>query len=842
MTPFLADGDSLRWETLPPPWVLALVVVPLAVALVALAYRREEVSRPRRIVLGAVRLVTVIAAVLLLFGPYIERTVTRRVRSHLVVLLDASASMAVADEVDPRAAPALSAATGVPEPALGTKSRLELARRALLLGGAGSPASKMRGKFITHVYSFGSELRTAWSEDESRTGPEAAAAGDGDLSRALGSLAPDGSSTRIGDAVVAALEDFRLRDELLAGVVLISDGRQTSGSRTPREAGEHARNFLPRGSMGERGVPVVAVVAGDPSSARNVQVRNLVVPEVVLARDDASFEFDVVEKGFDGETGVLRLMYVDPKGENATLSPETVVLRSGEGGTRVKARHRFDRPGTYRIRVGVPPLPGERVTEDNWLDHQIRVVDRKVKVLYVDGRPRREWESLQRALTRDADTMLVHTLQQESAAGVPQPRTEAPGWSALPGNRFPATRTELFEYDVVVLGDADWREFADTLEESRRRLLDLRDFVEAGGGLLCISGEFFMPLEYRTTALAEVLPILVDAEEAAGARGRYERSFNLKLTPEGLESPLLRIDEDPERSRALWETVFRWKQWWYFPAWKAAAGARVLAVHPEGLEEFRRGAPGDHSNRHGPHPLAAVKTFGLGRTLWLGTDELWRMRYGVGDRYYYAFYAKAVRYLASYRLLGGNRRVKIHPERQVYYLDEPVTIVAHAVGEDYRPTSPAEKPRLLAVLTLPDRAEAPLELAPAPQAEGEAPLGLYRGTFTAAVEGTYAVAPDPSEIPGEEPESKSFTVMSSAEERKDPGVDEEAMRSIAAASGGQSLPLADLAKVPDLLRSRDYRLPVEARPDPLPEQWWVPVALTLLLALEWILRKRWRLL
>jgi len=35
---------------------------------------------------------------------------------------------------------------------------------------------------------------------------------------------------------------------------------------------------------------------------------------------------------------------------------------------------------------------------------------------------------------------------------------------------------------------------------------------------------------------------------------------------------------------------------------------------------------------------------------------------------------------------------------------------------------------------------------------------------------------------------------------------------------------------------------VEARPDPLVDQWWVPVILTILLAAEWLLRKRWKLL
>ncbi|MHC4923696.1 MAG: hypothetical protein ACYTG4_06400, partial [Planctomycetota bacterium] len=360
--------------------------------------------------------------------------------------------------------------------------------------------------------------------------------------------------------------------------------------------------------------------------------------------------------------------------------------------------------------------------------------------------------------------------------------------------------------------------------------------------LLCIAGEFYLPEAYQRTPIADVLPIVIDPAEAHRARAHGTDAFNLALTPDGRESPLLRIHGDADVSRRLWERESRWRQWWYFPPRRPAAGARVLAVHPEGVKEAARGDSGLHGNRYGPHALVAVRNFGMGRCLWLGMEEFWRMRYGVGDQFYYGFYAKAIRYLAAYRLLGGNRRVKLHPERQIYFMDEPVGIVAHVVGEDYRPAIPEEKPDVKAVLTLPDRSEQILTLLPVPQARGEEPLGIYRATFTAAMEGTYTVAPDPSEVPGETPEAKSFLVQASAEEKKDPSVDEAALRDLANASGGRLLPLAKLATVPDEVPARDFRVPVEARPDPLSDQWWMPVLLTMLLAFEWLLRKRWRLL
>ncbi len=833
----LAEEEVLRWKTLPPTWVLGLLVVPLGCLLVFLAYRLERGSPPRRAFLGLLRLAALLAVAFLVFGPFYERKLRRKVRSHLAVLVDASASMAVKDTPSEASAAALAGATGLPASRLGDTTRLALVRAALTKGGESSVLEDLRRRFVTHVYSFASEPRTAWSGDEDRPGEDPALAARVALER----IEPTGTSTRLGDSVAAMLEDFRLRDEPLAGILVFSDGRQTGGTLTPREAGERARNFAQKNSAAARGVPVIAVTAGDPSSSRNVQVRNLVAPEVVLVNDDAAFEFDVVSRGFDGKTGLLRLTFMDPPGENVLLTPGEVTLRGGESGTHVKARYRFTRPGTYRVRVGVPPLREERVTEDNYLPHLVRVVDRKVKVLLVDGYPRREFEFLGRALTRDVETMLAHTLNLESAGDTPQFKTEAPGWPELKDRRFPRDRADLFAYDVVILGDVDWRKLDDTEEEARRRLEDLRDFVEAGGGLLCVSGKSDMPRSYRRSPLAEVLPVVVDADEELRTRQDETRGWNLLLTPEGRESPILRIDDDAERSRALWESAPWSAQYWYFPVLRASAGARVLAVHPLGAREGDAGGSG-HGNRFGPHALVAVKPFGLGRCLWVGVDEMWRLRFGASDRFFYRYYATAIRYLASYRLLGGNRRVKVHPERKVYFLDDPVTILANVVGEDYRPPSPREKPTVKAIVTLPDRREEVLELAAVPPSEREGPLGLYRGTFTAVVEGTYAVAPDRSEVPDETPEAESFLVQSSAEERKDPSVDEESLRALAAASGGTALPLADVRKAAEMLKPRDFEVPVEARPDPLLEHWWVAVAVTLILALEWILRKRWRLL
>ena len=75
----------------------------------------------------------------------------------------------------------------------------------------------------------------------------------------MAELRPSEPSTRMGQAVATVLDTFRLRDEPVAGVLVISDGQDNAGTPNPLTAGRRA------GSMS---VPVYAVGVGDPRSPK----------------------------------------------------------------------------------------------------------------------------------------------------------------------------------------------------------------------------------------------------------------------------------------------------------------------------------------------------------------------------------------------------------------------------------------------------------------------------------------------------------------------------------------------------------------------------------------------
>src|SRR6202034_612334 len=97
---------------------------------------------------------------------------------------------------------------------------------------------------------------------------------------------------------------------------------------------------------------------------------------------------------------------------------------------------------------------------------------------------------------------------------------------------FPVSRQDLFEYDVVILGDVD----PSSPKLGEARLRDLADFVrERGGGLLMVAGPLYSPHAYKKTALASVLPIDIGSPPPEG--GGHQGGFQIQVAPVGGARP-----------------------------------------------------------------------------------------------------------------------------------------------------------------------------------------------------------------------------------------------------------------------------------------------------------------
>lgn len=816
------EETTLRFKSMPPLWAVIMLIIPAIVGIVWWTYRGEGASagRTAKRVLAVLRSLAIILVVLLLFQPYAETSIKKLVKSHLIVLLDTSASMEFVDsygDTTKREETRKVADLGLVQPS--TVSRLNLVKGALTNKKL-DLLNNLAKRFHLHVYTFDVDTTLLFSSSESWDEDEEQQS----LSERIGELRGTGAYTFLGDAVSDVLDDFRLRDEPLAGVVVLTDGRQsqTSGAIEPMDAAKKAAEVQP-------GVPLFLVGVGDPDQPRNIHVANLKAREVVLRGEDVLFQFSVSQMGYDGEPVAATLESISEDGERSEeldLRGADVVLSDEGEELTVRASHRFERPGSYALRIGIPVQDGEKIENDNFITHHLRVVDKKIKVLYVEGYPRWEYRFLKNALIRDRETILAHVVNLDADPSAVQPYSE--GWEPI--ERFPEKKEDLYEYSVVIFGDVDWKQLVpssepDHEERSKAVLENLREFVADGGGFIMIAGPYDSPRSYGGTDLRYVLPVVITPDEAIRANQDTARSFNLVLTEEGREHPIMMLEEDPAVSRQIWEKDKFSAQFWYFPVERAKSTATVLAVHP--------GDYGHNRNKFGPHVLIATMPYKAGRSLYIGVDELWRLRWAFGDRYHYRFYGEAIRLLATYKLLGGNLRFKIFTDREGYFVGDTVKIEAEIQDHDFKPAT--EETRMIKIRT-PQGDELEIEMMLDP-----AQPGRYVHSLTVYEEGTYLLFADPQGGEEERPE-KLFKVEYSTEEMKNPLINLELMNRMAVESAGEALPLFDIGRLPTSIPPRSVYVSSEIRSEDLWDDSWVLFLFTAILAAEWLIRKRYRLL
>jgi len=782
--------ETLRLLDLPAMWVVVLVILPLFAALAWAGYARENLSRTMRATLLALRFAAFVLLGLVLARPV---RVERRQEVHpasVLVLLDDSASMRRSDAYpEDGARKALEEAAGL---APGEATRLDLARAVYART---LQPLLARGGYTSELFAF-AERATPVAD--------------------FASLGGRGGSTHLGDALYQALAAKRGRN--VTDVVVLSDGRSNGGA-TPLEAARAA---------GLAGIPVHTLVVGNTHAEKNAVLELVDAPSDVLEGDEIGLTVRVRARGAsEGESVLVLLEELEGSEAGQVLAEQEVAL--SEAGERVvlvaPSRLTVAGRGERRLRVSVPPLPGETMVDDNRLEFSVHVSPARIRVLFVEGYPRWEYRFVKNLLLRADKNIDVRCYLLSATRDFPQEST--PGLTSL--TRVPTTREELLaDYDVVILGDVDPYAISPDPKECEDFLESLRAFVEAGGGLLFQAGEFHNPRALIQTPLEEVLPVQLDPTRMLAFEGDTRVEFRPLVEDAASPHEILRLSSDPATNRALWEDPVQGLRgfYWYMPVQRVKPGAQVLLRHPSDRNV--------HSGEN--QALLVLGYFPAGRTLFLGLDSTYRWRYRYGDRYLDTFWRNAIRWLALGRLKGGDRRYRIESSRSSYDIEERVQLEARVLDEDYRPSEEASQ---AVGWSGPDGLEHELVLT----REKDRP-GVYRGGFEAERPGVYR-AWITARSGGQETRvsTTEFEVVLPSRENQDPSPDPESLRVLSERTGGRFLELAGArtlaAQFPG---GEERREPISSR---LEDAWdgWHTLLLALgLLGLEWLLRKRAELL
>jgi hypothetical protein len=790
-------SHHIRLEQPWPQWLYVFTVVG-AVLLIGWLYRHEgRASAFSKFVLAALRILLVVMAVFMLSEAVLS--VQRKALPYLTIMVDDSAS---ADIRDPYESPeerralqvlADSAAVG-PERSTSAgaarersgdegASRLAIAKGLLLKDGA-RWLRRLEKDYRVRIYHVANSAQPL--ADVGQPGDVEAAAAK------LRTLDAAGTQTRLGDGVRQVLTE--LRGAPPSAIVLLSDGQTTEGESLSKSA-ELAKR---------KDVPIFAVGLGSPEPARDLELTELLVDDVVFVDDAVRFQAKLSAKGFQGQKVVVRLKERDPGSSDAKSDRElqTKELDAPRDGApeRVELVHRPKTTGERTFVVEVEPRPREIQTENNRIERVVTVRKEKLKVLYLDTEPRYEFRYLKNYLERDETIDLNVVLLSSDTEYSEQDRAAVP--------TFPTSKDELFAYDVVIIGDAD------TSYLSQPQMQNLVEFVTLkGGGVLFVAGEAFNPLKYSGTPLEQLLPIeLGDARNPTAVGSGVDR-YRPELTMEGRSSPIFRLGDNEVASIQTWNQLP--ELYWYLEAPRKKPAAQVLAVHPNVI------------GPEGKLPLIVYQFLGSGKVMFHAFDDTWRWRFRVGDRYFGRYWVQTIRFMARSRLVG-NRQAEIQTDRRRYQRGQPIQIRVRFPNPALVPAGDE------VTIQVERKGQGPRKLT-LRQVPGT--KNVFEGALPQSAEGEYQVRllPPPAL---DQPVLAEFRVDPPISEHERTEMNQPELIRAATASGGKFyLPLEADALLKDL--PRPSKVPLDTDPPiPLWNTWPVLAVFLMLITLEWVLRKR----
>ena len=519
-------------------------------------------------------------------------------------------------------------------------------------------------------------------------------------------LAPTGTATQMGAAIQHVVN--RERGGPIAGIVVITDGRNTSGTEPSIAAA----------SATDAGIPVYAIGIGSDQRQKNVAVADIQCPSRVFPGDKFSIKALIQGVGFEQVT--VELVSVDEKGTEAeeAEAEKRVTLLPDNRPVPVQFNIQRNDEGKRRFIVRVRPAPGELDTRDNERTELIEIVERKTRILLMAGGPTREFRFLRNQLYRDRDVVL-HVWLQTAKAGADQEADKLLF-------DFPSTREAMFEYDCVIAFDPEWR----TLNENQAALLE-RWVSEKAGGLIVVAGPVYTPEWTRrprgdrvVDRIRRLYPVSFFSQGSATLKlGRFggERAYPLEFTREGRVAEQLWLADTATENQAAWarfDGVFG-----YYAVNEAKQGADILAYFAD---------PSTMVDDQMPIYLAS-HFYGSGRVFFQASGEMWRIR-EVDVEYFQQYYTKLVRWASQGRLLRDSNRGVLLVDRPRCWVGDSVAI--RALLRDAR-DEPLTRDEVNALIVSPDGETQQVKLR---RIQDVAQPGTYLGEVVARREGDYRIS------------------------------------------------------------------------------------------------------
>jgi uncharacterized membrane protein len=598
----------------------------------------------------------------------------------------------------------------------------------------------------------------------------------------LSQLHGDQGSTQIGRGLrELASESVTLP---IGSVVLLSDGADNAGGIDAETLSE----------LNRRRLPVNTVGFGKEELENDVELDEVDLPSKALPSSRLQTRITLRQNGFSGQRTRLVL-----SAGGTVLTTREITLQAKPEQTET-LEFNAGMAGVKNIEVKLDPLPNETNLGNNRLNRVLSVERGKRRILYVEGEPRWEFKFIRRAAEEDPALQLVSMLRTTQnkiyRQGISNPNELV--------NGFPNKPEELFEYDGLILGSVESAFFTQTQQQMIADFADRR-----GGGVLFLAGRWALSDGgYGVAPFTDLLPVTLPQR-----RNTFQRSFvAAELTEAGKQSPICRIEEDPQKSVEHWEILPYLAN--YQDAGTPKPGALVLA----------------NVNAAGKRlPLLITENYGRGRSAVLTSAGTWRwkMQQPATDTSQPTFWKQLLRWT-----VGATPSRVTASSPNVNLMDEGHMVLrAEVRDKNYLPINDAD---VSAHIIQPDGLSQSLALRSEPMTQG-----IYTADWDAAMPGVYV-----AEIAAQRGTEKlasdvlPFHREDGAAENFHREQNRELLEKLAEATGGHYYTPRTANRLPDEIAYSEAGITSREMKD----LWNMPAIFLLLLALrsgEWLLRRRW---
>lgn len=497
------------------------------------------------------------------------------------------------------------------------------------------------------------------------------------------------SATNVPDSTLAIIN--KEAGNMVEGIIVFSDGQSNLGN-------DAVMADLRARATAER-IPIFTVGIGSEQKAINVRITDLQAPE--LTPPDEAFKVIVEQdgEGLVGQKAKIELEIQVPKSDMTVKIPTEALYQPGEP-PHAQAEITLDPEkisellkdkenpkqfleGEWRMRAITPRVEGERYQEKmhfgEWIT--VKVQKKPQRVLVMCSAPNRDFQFLVTQLLRDKADLSVFVQNEAGKDGkinlledAERQLTKFP--DRIRVEESPTEKPEdkwynIARYDVIIAFDIDWSQLTAEQIEMVRTWVDIQ-----AGGLLFVAGHIHTKHLARPDAddkfqpLAKILPVVPGDPDLAAAKRTADKPWRLEFENLGGDLDFMKIDDSTPNVEVGWERFFTGRDekddkarvlrgiYNYFPLREYKSVATPVARFPD---------PNAIKMPDGKSPPWMVTMqYGQGKTMWIGSPEIWRLRQ-FRDDYYERFWTKLIRYMGS-----GSRRKQTQRGRILMTKEVPV--------------------------------------------------------------------------------------------------------------------------------------------------------------------------